>query len=69
MPPNAPHSPTPFSSAEDKAAAEAAVRGLPPAPYICPMCEGVRADGPGACPQCGMPLEKNPLAQRNEPEC
>ena len=42
---------------------------LPPAPYICPMCEGVRADGPGACPQCGMALEKNPLAQRSEPEC
>jgi Cu+-exporting ATPase len=33
------------------------------------MCEGVRADAPGPCPQCGMALEKNPLAQRNEPEC
>ncbi len=42
---------------------------MPPALYICPMCEGVRADGPGPCPQCGMALEKNPLAQRNEPEC
>lgn len=42
---------------------------LPPAPYICPMCEGVRSDKPGACPQCGMALEKNPLAQRNAPEC
>ncbi len=42
---------------------------LPPAPYICPMCEGVRADAPGPCTHCGMALEKNPLAQRNEPEC
>jgi Cu+-exporting ATPase len=42
---------------------------LPPAPYICPMCEDVRSDKPGACPQCGMALEKIPLARRNEPEC
>ncbi|MGV3661712.1 MAG: copper-transporting P-type ATPase [Prosthecobacter sp.] len=69
MPPTAPHSSTPFSSREEKADVGTANRGLPPAPYICPMCEGVRADGPGACPQCGMILEKNPLAQRNEPEC
>lgn len=25
--------------------------------YICPMCPKVRADGPGDCPICGMPLE------------
>lgn len=37
--------------------------------YICPMCEGVGSDKPGTCPQCGMALEKNPLAMRNEPEC
>src|SRR4051812_9342553 len=28
--------------------------------YFCPMCEGVEADGPGACPKCGMALERNP---------
>ncbi|AKJ63838.1 copper-transporting P-type ATPase [Kiritimatiella glycovorans] len=25
--------------------------------YICPMCEGVRQEGPGQCPHCGMALE------------
>lgn len=25
--------------------------------YICPMCPGVRQEGPGDCPICGMPLE------------
>ncbi len=25
--------------------------------YFCPMCEGVRSDGPGTCPKCGMALE------------
>ncbi|MFO1484575.1 MAG: copper-translocating P-type ATPase [Verrucomicrobiaceae bacterium] len=40
-----------------------------PAPYVCPMCEGVRSDKPGACPQCGMALEKNRLAKSKEPEC
>ena len=25
--------------------------------YICPMCPGVRQEGPGACPMCGMALE------------
>jgi len=25
--------------------------------YICPMCEGVRQQGPGSCPKCGMALE------------
>ena len=24
------------------------------------MCPGVEADAPGACPKCGMALEKNP---------
>ena len=40
-----------------------------PAAYICLMCAGVGSDKPGACPQCGMALEKNPLARRSEPEC
>ncbi len=30
------------------------------AKYFCPMCEGVVSDKPGACPMCGMELEKNP---------
>ncbi|EGL55475.1 cation transport ATPase [Methylophaga aminisulfidivorans MP] len=31
--------------------------------YICPMCEGVRNDGPGSCPKCGMALEpENPVS-------
>jgi len=25
--------------------------------YICPMCEGIRQQGPGSCPKCGMALE------------
>ncbi len=30
------------------------------AKFICPMCPGVESDVPGACPQCGMALERNP---------
>lgn len=30
------------------------------AKYICPMCPGVASDKPGACPICGMALERNP---------
>jgi len=30
------------------------------AKYFCPMCDGVVSDKPGACPMCGMALEKNP---------
>ena len=26
--------------------------------YICPMCSGVEADKPSACPKCGMALEQ-----------
>ena len=36
------------------------------AKYICPMCEGVESDKPGACPKCGMELELNPR-WRGEP--
>lgn len=38
----------------------------PPAPpsseraWFCPMCPGAESDHPGACPHCGMALEKNP---------
>src|SRR5512144_2794894 len=27
--------------------------------WYCPMCPGVEADQPGACPKCGMALERN----------
>ncbi|MEO7933034.1 MAG: copper-translocating P-type ATPase [Chthoniobacterales bacterium] len=30
------------------------------AKYFCPMCPGVESDSPGACPKCGMALERNP---------
>jgi Cu+-exporting ATPase len=65
MLPNAPTSCQHCPSDEGKPAAEVK---KPPA-YICPMCEGVGSDKPGACPHCGMALQKNPLAMRNEPEC
>jgi Cu+-exporting ATPase len=68
MLPQAPTSCPNCSSAKEQPAA-AVKENLPPAAYICPMCEGVRSDKPGACPMCGMALEKNPLAHRNEPEC
>ena len=68
MLPNAP-TPCPHCSSHEAQPAAAVKENLPPALYICPMCEGVRSDKPGACPICGMALEKNPLAQRNEPEC
>ena len=29
------------------------------AKYFCPMCPGVESDKPGACPKCGMALERN----------
>ena len=41
-------------------------------PHICPMCPGVRQEGPGACPGCGMALEPEavqPLATRTEYTC
>ncbi len=35
--------------------------------YICPMCEGVRNDGPGSCPKCGMALEpENPVSSNQK---
>ena len=30
-----------------------------PGLYICPMCPGVEQDHPGACPKCGMALERS----------
>jgi len=67
MQPNAPTSCPHCSSHEEKPVIVEPMKA--PAAYICPMCAGVGSDKPGACPQCGMALEKNPLAQRNEPEC
>jgi Cu+-exporting ATPase len=41
-------------------APKAAPRGeAASAAYICPMCPRVAADRPGACPECGMALERN----------
>src|ERR1700733_8057462 len=37
-----------------------AITPLKSAQYFCPMCEGVVSDKPGACPHCGMALERNP---------
>jgi len=68
MLPNA-TTPCPQCSSHEAQPAAAVKENLPPAAYICPMCESVRSDKPGACPMCGMALEKNPLAYRNEPEC
>jgi Cu+-exporting ATPase len=34
------------------------------AKYICPMCDGVVSDKPGACPKCGMALERNPVFKK-----
>src|SRR6476620_3900532 len=39
---------------------EAAPANKPASEYFCPMCEGVESDKPGACPKCGMALERNP---------
>ncbi len=41
-------------------AGHAAVKPSSTAAYFCPMCEGVMSDKPGACPKCGMALERNP---------
>ncbi len=41
------HAPAPAAEARESAT------GI----YICPMCPGVRQEGPGACPSCGMALE------------
>ena len=42
----------------------ATTRRQPPKNYFCPMCEGVESDTPGACPMCGMALERNPLSRQ-----
>jgi Cu+-exporting ATPase len=34
--------------------------GKPTKEWFCPMCPGVESDKPGACPKCGMALERNP---------
>ncbi len=71
MQPHAPHASC-CSAASSKKEAVRPVQGLPgdavPA-YFCPMCEGVRSEVPGACPECGMELERNPLAAAGTPEC
>ena len=38
--------------------------------YICPMCPGVRQEGPGDCPKCGMALEpEKPARRRTQYTC
>ncbi len=38
--------------------------------YYCPMCAGVESDLPGACPKCGMALERaQPAVMRTEWTC
>ncbi len=37
------------------------------AKYFCPMCDGVVSDKPGACPKCGMALERNPTYAKSVP--
>lgn len=32
--------------------------------WFCPMCPGVESDKPGACPKCGMALERNPTFRK-----
>ena len=39
------------------------------AKYICPMCPGVASDKPGACPICGMDLERNPAWKAEAGSC
>ena len=35
--------------------------------WYCPMCPGAESDEPGACPKCGMALERNPaFANQNQ---
>jgi Cu+-exporting ATPase len=42
----------------------------PAATYVCPMCPEVRESKPGACPSCGMALERDvPAATRTEYTC
>lgn len=36
--------------------------------YFCPMCPGVGSDEPGACPKCGMALERNPTSAPSAPD-
>ena len=33
------------------------------AAYYCPMCDGIESNQPGACPKCGMALERNPASR------
>ncbi len=35
--------------------------------YTCPMHPEVRQQGPGACPQCGMTLERRTVTLKRQP--
>jgi Cu+-exporting ATPase len=51
---------TPCCHHHDHGEHEAAAAPAKAAKYFCPMCDGVVSDKPGACPMCGMALERNP---------
>ena len=53
---------------EDKVAPGAAPAGPMGAGYTCPMHPEVRQSGPGACPDCGMALEPQMVAEEADPE-
>jgi P-type Cu+ transporter len=58
------------SAAASQTVAESSAHGAEPA-YVCPMCSEVHEKKPGACPSCGMALERDvPLtAARTEYTC
>jgi P-type Cu+ transporter len=43
------------------------VRTRPTKEWFCPMCPDVESDKPGACPKCGMTLERNPAFSKLAP--
>ena len=57
--------PGPYRHNGNGSAKHVAIRKTKPR-YICPMCEGVQSDGPGACPKCGMALESTQRNVRTE---
>ncbi len=51
---------TPLSRLSHMHHGKMAVQSASNAKYFCPMCPGMESDQPGACPKCGMALERNP---------
>jgi Heavy metal binding domain len=44
----------------DQATSVAAESRQPGKKYFCPMCEDVKSETLGSCPNCGMALERSP---------